>query len=115
MTFLIFNCFCFYNKHPITLDKNEIDSTNFYPFRSQLFCSVLYNKKSEQVLSKIMNSYSSKEIGILLNKTEKAIEYTFKNIRVKLGIDSTTPIDVFVRRAKNSCCLIQIDLLKRMN
>jgi DNA-binding CsgD family transcriptional regulator len=54
-------------------------------------------KKSEQVLSKIMNSYSSKEIGILLNKTEKAIEYTRKNIRVKLGIDSTTPIDVFVR------------------
>jgi DNA-binding CsgD family transcriptional regulator len=44
-----------------------------------------------------MNSYSSKEIGILLNKTEKAIEYTRKNIRLKLGIDSTTPIDEFVR------------------
>jgi DNA-binding CsgD family transcriptional regulator len=46
-----------------------------------------------------MNSYSSKEIGILLNKSEKAIEYSRKNIRLKLGVDGTTPIDVFVRQA----------------
>lgn len=56
-------------------------------------------KKSEQVFTKIMNSYSSKEIGILLNKSEKAIEYSRKNIRLKLGVDGTTPIDVFVRQA----------------
>lgn len=58
--------------------------------------------KELNVLSLIMNNYSSKEIGILLNKTEKAIEYTRKNLRIKLGIDSATQIDVFVRNELKS-------------
>jgi DNA-binding CsgD family transcriptional regulator len=63
---------------------------------NNLFKDTLTDKELN-VLSLIMNNYSSKEIGVLLNKTEKAIEYTRKNIREKLGVDSLVAIPEFVR------------------
>ncbi len=63
---------------------------------NNLFKDTLTDKELT-VLSLIMNNYSSKEIGVLLNKTEKAIEYTRKNIREKLGVNSLVAIPEFVR------------------
>lgn len=87
----------FNNYTELAIIASQKEAYSFEKLRiNNLFKDKLSDKELT-VLSLIMNSYSSKEIGILLNKTEKAIEYTRKNIRVKLGIDSTTPIDVFVR------------------
>lgn len=63
---------------------------------NNLFKDTLSDKELT-VLSLIMNNYSSREIGVLLNKTEKAIEYTRKNIREKLGVDGTLAIPEFVQ------------------
>lgn len=84
-----------YTELAIIASQNEA-----YSFEKLRINNLFKDKLSDKeltVLSLIMNSYSSKEIGILLNKTEKAIEYTRKNIRLKLGIDSATAIDEFVR------------------
>jgi DNA-binding NarL/FixJ family response regulator len=87
----------FNNYTELAIIASQKEAYSFEKLRiNNLFKDKLSDKELT-VLSLIMNSYSSKEIGILLNKTEKAIEYTRKNIRVKLGIDSAIPIDVFVR------------------
>jgi DNA-binding CsgD family transcriptional regulator len=87
----------FNNYTELAIIASQKETFSFEKLRiNNLFKDKLSDKELT-VLSLIMNSYSSKEIGILLNKTEKAIEYTRKNIRLKLGIDSTTPIDEFVR------------------
>jgi DNA-binding CsgD family transcriptional regulator len=86
-----------YTELAVIASQNEAYSSEKMRINS-LFKDKLTDKELT-VLSLIMNSYSSKEIGILLNKSEKAIEYSRKNIRLKLGVDGTTPIDVFVRQA----------------
>jgi DNA-binding NarL/FixJ family response regulator len=87
----------FNNYTELAIIASQKEAYSFEKLRiNNLFKDKLSDKELT-VLSLIMNSYSSKEIGILLNKTEKAIEYTRKNIRVKLVIDSAIPIDVFVR------------------
>lgn len=86
-----------YTELAVIASQNEAYSSEKMRINS-LFKDKLTDKELT-VLSLIMNSYSSKEIGVLLNKSEKAIEYSRKNIRLKLDVDSTTPIDVFVRQA----------------
>lgn len=86
-----------YTELAVIASQNEAYSSEKMRINS-LFKDKLTDKELT-VLSLIMNSYSSKEIGILLNKSEKAIEYSRKNIRLKLGVDGTTPIDAFVRQA----------------
>lgn len=87
----------FNNYTELAIIASQKEAYSFEKLRiNNLFKDKLTDKELT-VLSLIMNSYSSKEIGILLNKTEKAIEYSRKNIRLKIGIDSATPIDVFVR------------------
>lgn len=48
------------------------------------------------VLLLILNDYTSKEIAILLTKSEKGIEYSRKNIRLKLAIPKEIAIKQFV-------------------
>jgi DNA-binding NarL/FixJ family response regulator len=92
----------FNNYTELAIIASQKEAYSFEKLRiNDLFKEKLSDKELN-VLSLIMNNYSSKEIGILLNKTEKAIEYTRKNIRIKLGIDSLTQIDVFVRNELKS-------------
>ncbi len=92
----------FNNYTELAIIASQKEAYSFEKLRiNDLFKEKLSDKELN-VLSLIMNNYSSKEIGILLNKTEKAIEYTRKNLRIKLGIDSATQIDVFVRNELKS-------------
>jgi DNA-binding CsgD family transcriptional regulator len=43
-----------------------------------------------------LNNFTSKEIAILLSKSEKSIEYYRRQIRVKLGLKKEDDIEQFI-------------------
>lgn len=56
----------------------------------------LLSENEMNVLLLILNDYTTKEIAILLSKSEKGIEYSRKNIRMKLNIPKEMSINQFV-------------------
>lgn len=58
--------------------------------------SAALSENEMNVLLLILNDYTSKEIAILLTKSEKGIEYSRKNIRLKLAIPKEIAIKQFV-------------------
>ena len=53
-------------------------------------------EKDFQVIQLILNNFTSKEIAILLSKSEKSIEYYRRQIRVKLGLKKEDDIEQFI-------------------
>ena len=64
--------------------KDELNIEN--PIFDQL------TTKEKNILSLISNNYTSKEIAVLLSRSEKSIEYARRNIRKKLEIVADTSI-----------------------
>lgn len=58
--------------------------------------SAVLTENEMNVLLLILNDYTSKEIAILLTKSEKGIEYSRKNIRLKLAISKDIAIKQFI-------------------
>lgn len=58
--------------------------------------NTVLSENEMNVLLLILNDYTSKEIAILLTKSEKGIEYSRKNIRLKLAIPKEIAIKQFV-------------------
>lgn len=58
--------------------------------------SAVLTENEMNVLLLILNDYTSKEIAILLTKSEKGIEYSRKNIRLKLAIPKDISIKQFI-------------------
>jgi len=63
--------------------------------------SAALSENEMNVLLLILNDYTSKEIAILLTKSEKGIEYSRKNIRLKLAIPKEIAIKQFIFDALN--------------
>ena len=61
--------------------------------------SAVLTENEMNVLLLILNDYTSKEIAILLTKSEKGIEYSRKNIRLKLAIPKDISIKQFIFEA----------------
>ena len=53
-------------------------------------------EKDFQVIQLILNNFTSKEIAILLSKSEKSIEYYRRQLRVKLGLKKEDDIEQFI-------------------
>jgi DNA-binding CsgD family transcriptional regulator len=49
-----------------------------------------------QVLMLVYNQFTTKEIGVLLSKSDKGIEYTRTQIRRKLNIPSEVSLNEFL-------------------
>ena len=60
------------------------------------------NEKEVQVLALIINNFTSKEIAILLSKSEKTIEYVRTQIRTKLEISTEIPLLAAVNKILNN-------------
>jgi len=66
--------------------QKSSNSFSFETVEAKLSHQLTY--KEVQVANLILNDYTSKEIAILLSKSEKTIEYSRKKIREKLNLDS---------------------------
>ncbi len=64
-------------------------------FEQPLFATL--TAKEKKVLEFIAAKYTSREIGVLLSRSEKSVEYTRKNIRRKLNIPLEMGIDIFLK------------------
>ena len=53
-------------------------------------------EKDFQVIQLILNNFTSKEIAILLSKSEKSIEYYRRQLRLKLGLKKEDDIEQFI-------------------
>jgi DNA-binding CsgD family transcriptional regulator len=53
-------------------------------------------EKDTQVIQLILNNFTSKEIAILLSKSEKSIEYYRRQLRLKLGLKKEDDIEQFI-------------------
>ncbi len=53
-------------------------------------------EKDNQVIQLILNNFTSKEIAILLSKSEKSIEYYRRQLRLKLGLNKEDDIEQFI-------------------
>jgi DNA-binding NarL/FixJ family response regulator len=73
----------------------ESDIIKYQQF-SDLFANILSNHEL-QVLMMVYNHFTSKEISILLSRTEKAIEYTRAQIRKKLEIPDELTLTEYVQ------------------
>ncbi len=58
--------------------------------------SHLLTDKEIQILALILNNFTTKEIGIIVGKSEKAIEYSRKSIRQKLNIPNELTLPEFL-------------------
>jgi len=56
----------------------------------------ILTEKDIQVIQLILNNFTSKEIAILLSKSEKSIEYYRRQLRVKLGLKKEDDIEQFI-------------------
>ena len=56
----------------------------------------ILTEKDFQVIQLILNNFTSKEIAILLSKSEKSIEYYRRQLRLKLGLKKEDDIEQFI-------------------
>ena len=69
--------------------------------------SHMLSDKEVQILALILNNFTTKEIGIIVGKSEKAIEYTRKSIRQKFNVPNELSLpeyltDVMKNNPKNN-------------
>ena len=77
----------FFNYQEMALISSQ-KSLNIFSFEMvEQKLSPNFSYKEVQVANLILNDYTSKEIAILLSKSEKTIEYSRKNIRQKLNLN----------------------------
>lgn len=84
----------FFNNYTdlVIIATNGQDTINF---EQPLFATL--TAKEKKVLEFIAAKYTSREIGVLLSRSEKSVEYTRKNIRRKLNIPLKMGIDIFLK------------------
>ncbi len=89
------NTDAFFNNYiDLAILASQKDDNDFAEIKSKYQHILTENEMN--VLLLILNDYTTKEIAILLSKSEKGIEYSRKNIRLKLTIPKETSINQFV-------------------
>jgi tetratricopeptide (TPR) repeat protein len=91
------NIDAFFNNYAdlaVLASVKDRDITKFQLFNTR-FIEVL-NAHEMQVLMLVYNNFTTKEIGILLSKSEKGIEYTRTQIRRKLNIPAEVSLSEFI-------------------
>jgi hypothetical protein len=92
------NIDAFFNNYAdlAVLASFKVFDINKYQQFSNLFANIL-SYHELQVLMMVYNHFTSKEISILLSRTEKAIEYTRAKIRQKLEIPESITIQQYIQ------------------
>lgn len=89
------NTNAFFNNYiDLAILASQKDDNDFAEIKSKY--QLILTENEMNVLLLILNDYTTKEIAILLSKSEKGIEYSRKNIRMKLNVPKEKAINQFV-------------------
>lgn len=82
-----------YRELAVVSYTNTLDSASIEKLKKRF---LKITDKDIQVIQLILNNFTSKEIAILLSKSEKSIEYYRRQLRLKLGLNKEDAIEKFI-------------------
>jgi|GEM_PF-6377368 len=88
-----------YRELAVVSYTNTLDSASIEKLKRR-FLNI--TDKDIQVIQLILNNFTSKEIAILLSKSEKSIEYYRRQLRLKFGLNKEDAIEKFIFEEINS-------------